>query len=54
MVRYDVVAEDGPPHDRTFEVSASVAGEEVARGSGRSKKDAEQAAAASALEILGP
>jgi ribonuclease-3 len=53
VVRYDVVAESGPPHDRTFEVAASVAGEEVARGSGRSKKDAEQAAAASALESLG-
>jgi ribonuclease-3 len=53
VVRYDVVAEEGPPHDRTFEVAATVAGEQVARGSGRSKKDAEQAAAASALEILG-
>ena len=53
VVRYEVVAEDGPPHDRTFEVAATVAGEEVGRGSGRSKKDAEQAAAASALEILG-
>ncbi len=53
IVRYDVVAEDGPPHDRTFEVAATVAGEEISRGSGRSKKDAEQAAAASALEILG-
>jgi ribonuclease-3 len=53
VVRYDVVAEDGPPHDRTFEVAATVAGEEVGRGSGRSKKDAEQAAAASALELLG-
>ena len=52
VVRYDVVAEDGPPHDRTFEVAASVAGEEVGRGSGRSKKDAEQAAAEAALEGL--
>jgi ribonuclease-3 len=52
LVRYDVVAEDGPPHDRIFEVTASVEGEEVARGSGRSKKDAEQAAAAAALETL--
>jgi len=49
-VAYAVTAEDGPPHDRTFEVAALVAGEEVARGSGRSKKDAEQAAAATALE----
>ena len=52
VVRYDVVAEDGPPHDRTFEVTASVAGEEVARGSGRSKKDAEQAAASAALDSI--
>lgn len=52
LVRYDVVGEDGPPHDRTFEVSATVEGAEVARGSGRSKKDAEQAAAAAALDAL--
>jgi ribonuclease-3 len=52
VVRYDVVGEEGPPHDRTFAVAASVGGEEVARGSGRSKKDAEQAAAAAALEAL--
>jgi ribonuclease-3 len=52
LVSYEVVGEQGPPHDRTFEVRASVGGEEVARGSGRSKKDAEQAAAAAALEAL--
>jgi ribonuclease-3 len=52
LVRYEVVGEDGPPHDRTFEVSATVEGAEVARGSGRSKKDAEQAAAAAALDAL--
>jgi ribonuclease III len=52
LVRYEVVGEDGPPHDRTFEVSATVEGAEVARGSGRSKKDAEQAAAAAALEAM--
>jgi ribonuclease III len=52
LVHYEVVEEQGPPHDRTFEVSASVADVEVARGSGRSKKDAEQAAAAAALEAL--
>ena len=52
LVHYEVVAEAGPPHDRTFEVSATVEGAEVARGSGRSKKDAEQAAAAAALDAL--
>ena len=51
VVTYDVTAETGPPHERTFEVAAVVAGEHVARGSGRSKKEAEQAAAAAALEF---
>lgn len=49
VVSYEVRAELGPPHDRVFEVAAVVAGEEVARGCGRSKKDAEQAAAGAAL-----
>lgn len=53
LVEYVVTAELGPPHDRTFEVSARVAGEEVGRGSGRSKKAAEQAAAHAALETGG-
>jgi ribonuclease III len=51
-VRYDVVGEDGPPHDRRYEVEATVGGEVVGRGSGRSKKAAEQAAAEQALEQL--
>ncbi len=50
LVRYVVVCEDGPPHDRVFSVSAVVGGVEVGRGSGRSKKDAEQDAAHAALE----
>ena len=52
-VRYEVIAESGPPHDRLFEVSASVAGTVIGQGSGRSKKAAEQAAAERALEQLG-
>jgi ribonuclease-3 len=52
LVTYRVTAEEGPPHERVFEVAAVVAGEEVARGSGRSKKDAEQAAAEAAMEAL--
>jgi ribonuclease-3 len=52
IVIYEVRAELGPPHDRTFEVAAVVAGAELARGTGRSKKDAEQAAAGAALEAL--
>jgi ribonuclease-3 len=50
IVHYDVTAESGPPHERIFEVAAIVAGHTVAHGTGRSKKEAEQAAAAAALE----
>ena len=52
LVLYRVTAEEGPPHERIFEVAAVVGGAEVARGSGRSKKDAEQAAAEAAMEAL--
>jgi ribonuclease III len=52
-VSYEVISEAGPPHDRTFEVAATLEGEQVGRGAGRSKKIAEQAAAEQALERLG-
>lgn len=50
--RYRVVAEHGPDHSKTFEVELELRGEVVGRGSGRSKKDAEQAAAKIALDQL--
>ncbi len=52
VVSYSVIAEQGPPHDRTFCIVASIDGSEIGRGSGRSKKDAEQEAAQAALEAL--
>jgi ribonuclease III len=52
VVDYVVTAEDGPPHDRTFEVVARVAEDDVGRGTGRSKQEAEQAAARAAIEAL--
>jgi ribonuclease-3 len=51
-VAYDVVAEHGPPHDRTFDVEASAGERIIGTGSGRSKKAAEQEAAHAALEGL--
>jgi ribonuclease-3 len=51
-VSYDVIAESGPPHKRTFEVAAIVDSEQVGTGRGRSKKVAEQAAAEEALAQL--
>jgi ribonuclease III len=52
LVSYSVVEEQGPPHNRTFSISATIDGVEVGRGTGRSKKDAEQEAAQAALEAL--
>ncbi len=49
VVVYTVTEEHGPPHERVFDVAASIGAEVVATGSGRSKKAAEQAAARAAL-----
>jgi ribonuclease-3 len=51
-VTYEVVREAGPAHDRRFEVAARLDSEVIGKGEGRSKKAAEQAAAAVALERL--
>ena len=40
--RYATVRETGPDHQKLFEVEVSVQGEVVGRGTGRSKKEAEQ------------
>jgi ribonuclease-3 len=50
--RYTVQREDGPEHDRRFTVDVSVGSQPLGTGSGRSKKEAEQAAAAQAIERL--
>jgi ribonuclease III len=47
-----VIEVEGPPHDRRFTCAAVVSDEEVGRGSGRSKKAAEQEAAKEALAHL--
>ncbi len=52
-VTYVVIGESGPAHRRTFEVEATVGGERVGTGAGRSKKAAEQVAAEEALKRLG-
>ncbi len=52
-VAYRTLAEDGPPHDRSFLVAAEVGGEELGRGEGKTKKSAEQEAALQALEGFG-
>lgn len=50
--RYRVQATEGPPHEPVFHVDLVVEGEVLARGSGGSKKEAEQRAARQALRAL--
>jgi ribonuclease-3 len=52
VVDYEIESEDGPPHDRRFVALAMVDGEELGRGSGKTKKAAEQSAAEGALDRL--
>jgi ribonuclease-3 len=52
-VSYTVVEVEGPPHDRSFTCAATIDGEQLGIGGGRSKKAAEQEAARQALEHLG-
>lgn len=47
-----VVTETGPDHDKNFAAIAMIAGEAVAEGIGKSKREAEQSAARTAYEIL--
>lgn len=49
---YFVVAQTGPEHETTFEVAVSVGDRQYARATGRSKKAAQQAAAAKALDLV--
>ncbi len=49
---YTVVAQEGPDHDKTFEVAISLGDKEYARAHGKSKKEAQQNAAARALAVL--
>jgi ribonuclease-3 len=49
---YELISEEGPPHDRAFTVCVRVKEVNLATGTGRSKKIAEQEAAKKALDIL--
>jgi ribonuclease-3 len=51
-LHYEVVAERGPAHAKEFEVRVLIGDEVLGEGTGRSKKEAEQRAAAQALAKL--
>lgn len=51
-LEYTLCAECGPDHNKTFTMNVLLNGQEIGQGSGRTKKEAEQAAAKCALERL--
>lgn len=52
VLSYELVGEEGPDHAKTFRMQVCLNGEPVGLGTGCTKKEAEQTAAASALEAL--
>lgn len=51
--RYEIVSQSGPDHDKMFVTGVYLGGDRVATGEGRSKQEAEQAAAEAALAAKG-
>lgn len=49
---YQLVGEHGPDHDKTFVIQVAIGERKLAEGQGKSKKQAEQAAAKIALEEI--
>lgn len=49
---YEIIGRSGPDHSPSFEAAVSRYGKEIARGTGRTKKQAEQDAAVNALKKL--
>lgn len=45
VLSYRLLKEEGPDHNKSFEVAALIGTEEIGRGAGRTKKSAEQVAA---------
>lgn len=50
---YKLARESGPDHDKFFEVELLINSNVIARGTGKSKRQAEQDAARQALELMG-
>jgi ribonuclease-3 len=48
---YKVISESGPDHDKHFTIGVFFGDEQIATGKGKSKQEAEQAAARAALEV---
>lgn len=53
VLEYKLIEEKGPDHDKTFVVRVMLNSNSIGEGQGRSKQEAEQAAAREALKLFG-
>ena len=51
-IKYNIINESGPDHNKTFTAEVECNGKKLASGTGRSKKGAEMEAARKAIELL--
>ncbi len=51
-LRYKLISEEGPDHNKTFRVAVCIGNNEIGYGTGRTKKAAEQEAANQAIQTL--
>ena len=51
-IKYTIIKEEGPDHDKTFESKVEVNGKQIGLGTGKSKKASEMMAAKKALETI--
>ena len=51
-IQYEITKEEGPDHDKKFEAQVSCNGKILAKGQGKSKKEAHMSAAQKALETI--
>lgn len=49
---YEIIKEEGPPHNKTFYVEVKISSKLLGKGKGKNKKEAEQSAAKKALKKL--
>ena len=53
FLEYIIVGESGPDHQKRFDVEARLNSNVIGKGSGKSKREAEQNAAKAAIELFG-
>ena len=51
-IKYKIIKEEGPDHDKVFTAEVEIDGKKMSEGTGRSKKSAEMEAARHTLEML--